>query len=112
MSSSKKDARMNAGDEMFTLAAYDAAQDAELQLGGRVAVIFHLSQQRGVWLATSRLVAAGQPLDGKRLVQTESSYPNARSLTLGSFLFAQMNIVCQMATEAKAYRLREGNERV
>ena len=111
MSSSKRTSKLSDTDEMFALAAYDAARDAELQVGGNVAVVFHLSQQRGVWLAQSRLVSAGEALDGKHLIRTESSFPNSRALTMGSFLFAQMNIVAQMATEMKAYRLRERNER-
>jgi len=103
--------RMSDSDEMFTRAAYDTARDAEIESGGELVVVLRLSAQKGVWRVTSRIMRPGE---GEREIQvaaTESTFPNSRALTLGSFLFAQMNILNQMATEAKAYAIRMRNER-
>jgi hypothetical protein len=97
---------MSETDESFTRAAYDAARDAELEAGGQVVVVLRLSAQRGVWVARSSVVRASEDGGETRTVSTESTFPNARALTLGSFLFAQMNILAQMTSEARAYATR------
>ena len=111
MSYAKRNGKMSDTDETFTQAAYDTARDAEIETGGRVVVVLTLSAQRGVWVARSAVVRSAADGSEIRTVSTESTFPNSRALTLGSFLFAQMNILAQMASEARAYATRMGDKR-
>lgn len=104
--------RQHQSDEDFTRSAWDLARDAELTTGGVVRVHLWLSQQRGVWIASSAiLVGVGSPQAGL-LARTESSYPNARAASLAAFLFAQMNSLAQVGESAHADRMRNALRRV
>lgn len=111
MSRGSNFSRQHQSDEDFTRAAWDCGRDAELTTRSLVECRFTLSQQRGVWIARSTLVTSPEASERRVMAKTESSYPNSRALTLGAFLFQQMNSVMLMGESAYADTVRKALRR-
>ena len=103
--------RQHQSDEDFTRAAWDNARDAEISCRAGARVVLRLSEQRGVWVARSELVGPYEGAQARLWARTESSYPNARALSLASFLFQQTNSLAIMADNAYQDAIKEALRR-